>query len=557
MTARPAGTSLRWAVGLCIALVALVYLVSLEEEPYHIDELRQTRSYDAPLGFVIDSAFAQVQPPLDPVLNSLLQRVIGQGDWQQRALSTFSGLAGIGVLAALLHRRGMRMGIPLFLLVVGLSPLLVSVFVYARPYGLPLLLTTLFLYLADIWLEEARPLAAVGLFPIALLLPLSRTLEPNMVLGSVIVVLLAIAATGRAHRFAGSVWVPIGAAITGLLAVGIPVLLRLRAQLTGYTEAGLLPSSAQFQRLVTDLPTALAATIPAWPVALLLVGLALWRDEIRSWFGGTWWSWVCLLVPVGFILLFLLTTDPAQPLFDRYLFTWIPLLGLLVAVTVDRLAGRQRLPAVLSALAATVIVSWSALWLVEDLRTNERGDWLALSESLMATTDPSTVVLLESPVSLGAYRTPFAGEPRYLPSQWLAPRVMDLIGDPGLIEDDQGFVLVFSTFRRDISGWSRADVDGFFSIYQPLDERSGRVSAAEALRAFAKEFDVDRGGTLALAAAAMFHHIGDTPAACELLSRLSGPEDLASRAAELLEIMGSPLLGLDCAAPPAGGSPRP
>ena len=540
------GARLSWVMGVCLALIVAVFAMSLEEEPYNIDELRQTRSYEAPLEFVVDSAYAQDQPPLDPVLNSLLQRVIGQGDWQQRLLSSVFGVAGIAVFALLLRRRGVIVGTPIAVLLLGLSPLIVSVFVYARPYALPFLLTSVFLYLTDRWLTDASRAAAVGLIVVALLLPMSRTLEPNMVLGLTALTLSALAVTGRALRFQGSIWLPVGASLLGMTAVGLPVILRLRNDLIVYTDGGLLPSLEQVQRLATDLPVALAAVIPGWPVALVLAGWALSRAGVRRWIAATWWSWVWLLVPVCFILLFLLTTNPDQPLFGRYLFTWVPVLALLAAVIVDDTVESGQVVAILSIGATAVLISWSAVSLVGQYRTNQGGDWEALSESIIATTDPSTLVLLETPVPVGNYRTPFAGRPRYLPADWAAPRVVDLVGNPDLVGDHQAIVFAWSNLRVDLPGWDRTDVDAFFSIYAPEDPGGGKEYAAEAILSFAGLLDADPGATLTLAAAALYQDLGQDSAACDHLAKLAEPADLAARALELMQTMNSPLLGLEC-----------
>jgi hypothetical protein len=522
-----------------------VFAASLEEEPYNIDELRQTRYYEAPFGFLVDSAFAQDQPPLDPVLNALLQRVIGQGDWQQRLLSAVFGLAGIAVFASLLRRRGAAAGTPVAILLLGLSPLLVTVFVYARPYALPFFLTAAFLYLTDSWLTDANRASAAGLIVVALLLPLSRTLEPNMVLGLTAVTLLGLSVTGGARRLEGSVWLPVGACFLGLIAVGLPVFLRLRNDLTVYTDGGLLPSFEQVQRLFTDLPAALAAVIPGWPVALVLAGWALSRKGVRSWIAATWWSWIWLLVPVFFVLLFLLTTNPEQPLFGRYFFTWVPALALLATVVMDDVVESGPVVTALSVGAAVVLIAWSAVSLIGQYRA-KGGDWEALSDSIVAITEPSTLVLLESPVPIGTYRTPFAGRPRYLPAEWSAPRVVDLVGDPDLLGEDQSFVFAWSSLRVDIPGWDRKDIDAFFSVYAPEGPAAGKEQAAETMLSFAELLDEDRGGTLTLAAAALYQDLGHESAACELIGRLDHPADLAARAHDLIEAMDSPLLGLDC-----------
>lgn len=544
------GFSTRMSIAIALVLAAIVLIVGMNEEPYHIDELRQTRSYTMTVSEVIDRSFAQDQPPLDPVLNALAQRVIGQGDWQQRALSVFWALGGYACFVALAVRNRLARGLPVGLLAMALSPVLISVFAYARPYALPFFLMMVLLLATDLWLQTGRMLAGITLVSAALLLPLSRTIEPNIALGLFIVVILARKLRRHDDEDEGSPWLPLGAALVGISAIGFPVFLRLRSQLEAYTDQGLLPNKDQLLRLVTDVPEGLAAVVPLWPAALALIAVAVIAKPIRTRLISIWWFWVIALVPVLFTVLFVLTTDPGQPLYDRYFFTWIPPVALMLTVLVDEVTGSDA-PAS-AALTAGVLV-FASLFLVASgwrtalaLSTVERGDWRALSESIEASTSSDTAVILESIVPFGDYRTPFAGKPRYLSSDRAAPHTPELIRNPSVIGDTSPIALAIIGPVAELDGWRRIAVDEYFSLYVADDLLLGPEDAARALEQFGRFYGPDRGATLLLAAASL-RTIGQRPQeACELYGELTNIPSVGSEIRSYVDSGKAPMLAETC-----------
>jgi len=519
-----------------LVVASVVLLVALEEEPYYIDELRQTRSYTLPLDQVVERSFAQDQPPLDPILNSIVQTAIGEGDWQQRFLSALFALAGFTAFGVMTWRAGFQRGAPFGVLVLALSPTLVSVFVYARPYALPFFLIMTFLLSADFWLREGRKAALPFLFIAGVLLPLSRTIEPNIALGAVVLVLVALRRGGRANEFLGTVWVPVGASLLGLAAVGLPVVVHLRVQLTGYAQGGFIPSGEQVARLVTELPEVLAASVPAWPAALIVVVAILASKPTRKALMQTWWAWVLLVIPVTFVLLFLLTTNPSQPLFERYMFTWIPLLALAVSAVVSdvKLGQPRRLVVLLGAVATMIFIGASTIQLVSDLFSNEREDWDALSTTIEKETEDDWIVVLEHLRLLGVYRSPFAGIPRYLSRDREAPAAHDIIKQPGLIGTNRPIAIALWGPTLTIPGWERISVDEFFSLYIPNSPVAGPIEAADALLLFSNAVDADRGATLALAGASLYLANEHETEACAVITDLRAEPGLTERVDDAL-----------------------
>ena len=106
------------------------------------------------------------------------------------------------------------------MLALALSPVIVAVTAYARPYALPLFLSLLFLVMVDIWLTSRSRWAAVGLALTALLLPLSRSIEPLLVLAATMAVLVLVMVLRRAERWLGIPLVPIGVSVSHCSGLG-------------------------------------------------------------------------------------------------------------------------------------------------------------------------------------------------------------------------------------------------------------------------------------------------------------------------------------------------
>lgn len=531
-----------------ILLSGFVLALALEEEPYHIDELRQTRSYTYALGEVADRSFAQDQPPLDPITNALAQRILGQGDWQQRLLSALFAVGGYAFFAILGYRSGFRFGVGSGILILALSPLLISVFAYARPYALPFFLMMAFAWSTDHWLRRRRLWAGAITIVTALLLPLSRTIEPNIVLASAVLVLVALRFKRGKDWSVGSIWLPVSAAVIGLGVVGVPVLLRLRSQLTGYTTGGFLPTSQQLSRLVSDVPDGLTRTIPAWPAALAVALAAILVKQVRQRIAQTWWFWIVVIVPVAFISLFVAVTDPGQPLANRYFFTWVPLIAFMVTAVVDEvfrarrpslvlLAGGVGSLALVLAFAAASIVAFS---------TSSRGDWEALSDTIESVTTEETVVVFESVRPLGQYRTPYAGKPRYLDPIRSVPSTLEVIRNPNVITPETPVAIAIAGPEVSVSGWHRIKVDEYFALYISQSHVRGPISAAAALATFGRQYDLARGSAFLLAAASLYGENGFVGEACSILNEMESQPTIQSAVNDLMQTETSSAWSNEC-----------
>ena len=469
---------IRWILALTVASVVLgafVLLLAIGDEPYHIDELRQVRAYDLSTSAIIDASFAQTQPPLDSLLNASAQGVIGVGDWQQRALSVLFGIGSLVLFGLLSLRAGFGFGAPVAVALLGLSPLLVSVTAYARPYALPLLLILAFLLASDVWIREGRKWTLPIVYATAVLLPLSRTVEPPIVLASVAVVLLLRRYAVRRRPLGYSIWVPVSAALLGLVFVATPVALRLRREVTDFTEPNLVPSVDQLRRLVTELPGVLADAFPLWPVAAVVVIIAFFHPGSRRVIVETWWFWVLTLVAIGFAVVFFARVPIDQRYFIRYAFSFWPpfafVAGALVSTVVSS-RSQKRTAWVGAALVAVVVVA-TTLALRTDLSTTLRADWKAASETITASTSEDTTVIFDHVQPFGAYRTPFAGKPRYVDGERLIPLALHLVPRPEWVDDTGPISVMLLEARPDVEGWIRS-IAGGFAFYEPTKPLYGK-----------------------------------------------------------------------------------
>jgi hypothetical protein len=520
-----------WApVLLAILIGAVALVISAFEEPYHVDELLQTRSYDQPIGDIIDASIAQQQPPLDPILNATVQRFIGVGDPQQRALSVIFGIASLTVFGMLMLRSRLRTGSAAAVMVIAIAPLLVSVTAYARPYALPLFLILLFLLTTDVWLADRRAWAGLVLFLTAILLPLSKTIEPNLALGLSIGVLLTWKFLAE-PKWKGTIWVPVGAATIGIIAIGVPVVIRLQSDLARYTISGVV-HLAGLSRWLTDIPQALEESFAPWPIALALAIGAIISPTSRRLLTRTWWFWVLLLLPIAFATLFLLRTPESQPFYTRYTFTWWPpfamMVGAIVATTIEAHESMRRAWRGVVVVAVAVLFIGLGHSLQADLRSDVRYNFAALGAEIMKSTSVDTTVVFDPTVPLGSYRTSFAGRwGRYVDADRDIPLTIWIAKKPSRVPEAGPIAVALINYQRnvpgwpiDVVGWERIDAGPFESLYLAPDHLSGRSGTQIALLEFANALGPRHGAAFALASASLAAEDGDIAQACSILSEL-------------------------------------
>ena len=507
---------------LSLGVAAFTFWREAETEPYHIDELRQVRPYARGLDLLITRSFEQEQPPLDVIVGARFQDVLGVGDVLQRSHSMLAGLLALGVMAVLLWRSRIRAGIPAAVLLLAILPGFVSFTAYARPYALPLALMVGFALAADLWLEHGHRVAAVAITVIALLLPLSRVFEPPafLVFSSLVILWFGRRRTAWGRR----VWWPVGSAGLALLAVEVPVYLKLQERLTAYQGESSATLAEQWRRVIDDsIPRLAEMFVNGW-LALLIVIVALASPGVLRRLSSIWWFWPLLLTALSFAVAFHIRTQPNQPFYDRYGYYWLPLFAVLVAVFVQEASDRKAAGSWRQWVPAIVLVPFVVLSVVglrDDFTSSSQADFRSLGAEIEARIPPTTAVIYDMFARpAGSYRPGFAGYGRYASPQRAFIEVENLPGQSDRVASGDSYVIAANGPVIAVPGWSAVTTSETMTLYLPDGDRSGPEQLAEDLAAFGGRLEPRFGAVLRIGAASMLFSTGETTKACISLELL-------------------------------------
>jgi len=530
------------AIAGAILVGSVILVLGMIEEPYHIDELRQVRAYPRPVAQVIDLSFGQEQPPLDSLIGKAVYEIVGQGHIRQRLHPTILGMVSLGLFAWLLWRAGLRWAVPVAVLVYSIVPIVVSMTAYARQYSLPVFLWLVFLNGAELWLRRRSWLGFGAAMGAAVLLPLSRSIDPVIFLVAAAAALVGWRVTGRLGSVAGSPLPLIGVTLASVAVVGIPVVLRIRSEAAEFIApaAGL---GERMTRLVTDLPAALAESSTAWPVATAVVVLAIASPRVRRFAAEAWWFWPLVLVPVGFASAFFLLANTGQPFFHRYTYSWwIPfaiLSGLIIEEAVDTASeGTAGLRYLVGAAAVGLTALFLAGALARDLTSDDWTDYEPLGALITSELERDVAVYFDNLRPLGLYRPGYAGYGRFTKHQ--VPLTLSVIRDPFTVDADAPFVVALNGPALDVPGWEPVYASPNMYLYLPDTIPSGHLAAAATLLEFGRALDADTGGTLRLAGASLLLAAGQPETACDEVELLLS-EDLSLTETVDRVIAGHPL----------------
>jgi len=529
---RFAADPVRLALSIAIIFGTAILLFAIDEEPYHVDELRQVLPYHLPVEEITRASIRQEQPPLNAWIGAFIQRVFGIGDVQQRAASVMSAIGSLILLGYLCVISGMRSGAVVTVALFASSPQIVNLSAYARPYALPIFLMLAFIVCCNHWLVNRTRLALMAALITGALLPSSRALTPLIFLGCVFVTAwLWRNSFGRDRRPVLAI-LAIAALAAGV--VGVPYFIQLLPEISQFTRSSWSPLDG-LHRLGTELPPILMQVFPGWPLsaALLLTAFAL--SESRHKLFAHWWWWALAAVPIIFAILFFTLTAPEQPYAKRYAFTfWVPLV-VAVGVTVDAAGSRwkhgARLVPVGIACSVGLLLGFSAVQLAADLTSTKRPDWRRFSTVIEAKLPRNHQLLFDHLSRAGQWRSRFAGQPRYLPRTHRVTTVTWLARTGGRVLRNDGVAIAVLGPSSPVPGWNRVYVDRHFALYLPIVPVKEASKIVESLKAFADAHGDDRGAMMRLAAAAVQYRFGYAqPARLEvnlLLDRVE--QDLSKR----------------------------
>lgn len=529
---------------MAIAVGAVILVLGMVEEPYHIDELRQVQSYSRSVGGLIDASFAQEQPPLDPFIGKVVQHLVGTGHVQQRLHPTLLGILSLALLALLMWRAGLRMAVPAAVLIYSIVPVVVSVTAYARQYALPVFLALLFLNGADWWLRARSRLGLTVAWLAALALPLSRAVDPMIFLVGVAGTLVVWGLRDGTASWPGSVIFVQTVVMGSLVVVGIPVSLRLRDEASEF----IAPATGlgdRLYRVATDLPSTLVDNNWVGVLALIVLGFALASRRVRRFAAGEWWLWPLIAIPIGFAGAFFLLARVDQPFFWRYAYSWwLPfavICGVLLEGALEAAEGRS-----IQSIAAIVAVSGLTIALlvalVDDLRSDAWIDYEPLAGLIEEELASGDVVYFDNVVEIGRYRAGFADYGRFAPPERMIWATAPIIHDPDGTPTGTPFAVALYGNDVDVAGWQRIEASTAMNLYVPQSSVSGRLDAGETLIAFGRAFEPEKGAMLRLAGASLLASIGEPEKACREAETLM--EEVPEHRDDIVEALeGSPLAG--------------
>ncbi|GAA1478477.1 hypothetical protein GCM10009623_29230 [Nocardioides aestuarii] len=412
---------LRAVVDVLVVLAggALIGLAALQQ-PYNQNEWVQVEPYGSDLRSAVSGTR---QPPLDPLLGALVQRLVGVGQLEQRLVPLACGVGTLALVAVLVRRWRLGWGGTLGLVFLATAPLFVRYSAYARPYALPLFLMVACATVGTRWLETGRYRWLLLATALAAALPLARVPEPSVFLTTAAVALFA---AGVVERWPLTrAWALCGALLLGLVTSGTLMLLALLSQSATSQGESLVDPLGVVDRFGPALTAARQTVLPLyaewfpwWPLTLAVVGLALVVGSTRRMLARSWW-WLPLVAgTLVFLVAFLLVVpEGLRDYRVRFAYFLTPAVAVVVAVVAHWGLSRPvwlRLP-VLGLVAALVV---SQLSLTRSVLTQDEAvDFRRAGSVLAAEVPDDALVVLDGPGAVGSWRQAFIGRSRgYLPA---------------------------------------------------------------------------------------------------------------------------------------------
>lgn len=512
-----------WYVG-GVAIGALLCVLAAINQPFNQNELRQIKPYGSNDLSTITSGTRQ--PPLDPLLGSLVQHLLGEGQLRQRLVPVLAGIGILVVMALLLRRLGLGFAGPFALWMMATAPLLVRYSAYTRPYALPLFLSLLFVYAAQRWLDDRRRcwlalavLAAVGL-------PLSRVPEPTIFLATTAAMIAFLASRGR---LAWSLAWPLVAIPVGALSlVGYPMYRSLASQSENIWDpspSGVVerfPSGVR--EIFTGLLPLLAEWMPWWPFTLLVVVAVFVVPQARRRLLDWWFVWPLLAAPVVFVLAYHFVNPfpfyirPYRPRMAMFFVPGITLmLAALASVVAEAGAWSRRARIGAGAFLAASFVGQlpgTASVLLE----NEAADFEQVAEVLTHDISPDAIVLYDTPSRVGRWHQPFTAKARYMDDKPFVGQMSTLMKQAQSVpKDGPVYLLILDSecafsvvcdeppapWDGQLDGWLTAKRFDKFTLYEPAQPLAGRAGAIQALRDLAAALGPEYGASETFSAAAL------------------------------------------------------
>lgn len=537
-----------WHGVLIVTAISFAVLVLLAAVvPYHIDELRQVGLYSRDLAEIPQATLEMQQPPLDTLTNALAHRVLGPGDVRERLMPIFFGCAALLLLGRLGITAGLRWGAVVAVGTLAVLPVFLRTTPYARQYALPTFLMLLVLYCIDRWLHQRETgwLWATGVASV--LLVLSRSTDPVLFLISTAAVLAVVGYLGR-HRLPGgwgSVRRPVVITAGTAALVGAPLLLLLRRYMQGVgLGGGGFPLPETLARMVSESAGAISEALPLWPVLVLLIIFGATQRRGRSLLLRAWWIWPLVGTTVLFVVsFFVLTSAAGTPFSERYLYMLMPAVAAVAGVSAEALFAWNWRGVVVAVSLGGFLVSASAQLLTRVVEPPGY-DWEVAAQTVTETLDDDWSVVFDHPRPVTQYRTPFAGQGRYLDRGRVIPNAPRVLREPDVLPEDHFTAILLLNLHLSVDGWYAVSTGGggmFLYLPHEPERWIGRKGAGEAMALFGRAIGDHRGTYLMAAAAALLRDQGEAARAQAVEAAALEQENANAEALQHLLVRDRPL----------------
>ena len=535
--ARWAGRDVWVYVGAVLTGAVLIVLTSIRQ-PYNQNELLQMAPYGSnSVGEIVSGTR---QPPLDPLLGSMVQHLLGVGQLRQRLVPAVAAICTLALLAWLLRRVGTGFVGAGALWILATMPLFVRYAAYTRPYALPLFLVLVFIVATQCWLSSGRRgwLALVALAAVAL--PLSRVPEPTVFLLTVSATMVVAALRHRIEW--GRAIPPAAIAALALLFAGIPMVRSLAEKAPGLWDPN--PSHvidrwpSGVEEFTQGFLPLMGRALPFWPVPVCLVVLAFIVPASRRTLASWWFFWPLAAAPVAYALAY----------------------HFLSSVNFETLPYRARAayffaPPIILAMAALGSAIWSSFggmtWvrlcvglvfagtlaaqlpaLQKTVSVPDVPDFGAAGALINDHVPAGDIVLFDRPGPPGSYHIAFQGYSRYVADGPPVIAVTQLLRHPERVAGVAGIYLLIdgactgsscaygTVWDQRVSGWRLVATANEFSLYAPQRTATGAAGAANGLLALANSLGPEVGAIEAFAATSLQRSLGRTDQAAKTVANL-------------------------------------
>ncbi len=436
-------TSERGALVLVVVVTLLAFglrIWHLDTEPLHVDEIRQVTDVQAPLGDIVELAYGSQQPPLDYLIGKAVVTIFPATDSVQRFPAVLFGTASVGLIGLVLVRQGHRVAAIFAAFFMAISPLLVELSQYARPYALPIFMVIATIAVYQHWQLGSRGWRTGLLFAlVASLALLSRASMPMIALAGLgaVALIKGLAATPitRPMRLIRSDLLGLGVLPAVFVGVWIPHALYLTSRTDPLSDCWTCGKWGRLADAVENFGTFGERAIRPSSLAFLLLGslLVLIFPKVRAALADTALIWAPLvIVAPGFALLqaFVL---PASTFYAYRYAAFLPAgLAVYLAIAVSALLGgigqERKMLRLTATLVVLVVAGSMAIEMLSTVKTQAQtqalADWrstAAYIESIEGEGD--VIVSIDTRPFFPESMFGFMAAPRYYdgPSTYVSP----------------------------------------------------------------------------------------------------------------------------------------